>query len=452
MERRALAEELRVAREEAAALGGAGEGAGAPEARAPPGVAERGRERGREGQADDQVHVPRVQDAEVIRRGRKPFASHKISFSKFPRKYCISIDSPRSVALTRRRAVARASGDVLRGGPRRPRGCARGRGRRRRRAERVRSLRRRHVDPDDRGRARGRRRARRPRGFPRALGEGRDADPAHDVRERRRTRRLPPLPPRAQAQGGEGAQDAAGLPGLARGERRGRHPGRTARPGGVQDERADVSGVVSRPRRPRPAGVHRAHGQRQVRGPRQEARPRRLRQDAPARHGVPIPRPPPGRQRRRRDARVQDVQRHRRRRTVPLRHRVPLGGAGGVEEDRADRPGLLPGEPGRDARGARAVEFHHRVEHRQGVPGREDRRQVQGARHRRRRGGEADEGARRGRVPAFLGGTCACAGGCVCCDPRVGETPDVLTTEQVAYARFRGAATTRGGGGGLRFR
>ena len=35
-------------------------------------------------------------------------------------------------------------------------------------------------------------------------------------------------------------------------------------------------GVVSRPRRPRPAGVHRAHGQRQVRGPRQEARPRRL--------------------------------------------------------------------------------------------------------------------------------------------------------------------------------
>ena len=47
--------------------------------------------------------------------------------------------------------------------------------------------------------SRGRRRARRPRGFPRALGEGRDADPAHDVRERRRTRRLPPLPPRAQA-------------------------------------------------------------------------------------------------------------------------------------------------------------------------------------------------------------------------------------------------------------
>ena len=52
-----------------------------------------------------------------------------------------------------------------------------------------------------------------------------------------------------------------------------------------------------------------------------------------------------------------------------------------------------------------------------------------------------------GKVPAFLGGTCACAGGCVCCDPRVGETPDVLTTEQVAYARFA-ARRRRGIGDG----
>ena len=52
-----------------------------------------------------------------------------------------------------------------------------------------------------------------------------------------------------------------------------------------------------------------------------------------------------------------------------------------------------------------------------------------------------------GKVPAFLGGTCVCAGGCVCCDPRVGETPDVLTTEQVQYARFA-ARRRRGIGDG----
>ena len=35
------------------------------------------------------------------------------------------------------------------------------------------------------------------------------------------------------------------------------------------------------------------------------------------------------------------------------------------------------------------------------------------------------------RVPAFLGGTCRCDGGCVCLDPVVGETKDVLTPAQV---------------------
>jgi hypothetical protein len=38
------------------------------------------------------------------------------------------------------------------------------------------------------------------------------------------------------------------------------------------------------------------------------------------------------------------------------------------------------------------------------------------------------------RVPAFLGGTCRCDGGCVCLDPVVGETKDVLTPAQVEYA------------------
>ena len=40
----------------------------------------------------------------------------------------------------------------------------------------------------------------------------------------------------------------------------------------------------------------------------------------------------------------------------------------------------------------------------------------------------------KGRVPAFLGGTCRCEGGCVCMDPEVGETPTVLTKAQVEYA------------------
>ena len=40
----------------------------------------------------------------------------------------------------------------------------------------------------------------------------------------------------------------------------------------------------------------------------------------------------------------------------------------------------------------------------------------------------------KGRVPAFLGGTCRCEGGCVCMDPEVGETPEVLTKAQVEYA------------------
>ena len=56
-----------------------------------------------------------------------------------------------------------------------------------------------------------------------------------------------------------------------------------------------------------------------------------------------------------------------------------------------------------------------------------------------------------GKVPAFLGGTCVCAGGCVCCDPRTGETAGVLTAEQVEYARFRTGDGERGGskpGGG----
>ena len=37
-----------------------------------------------------------------------------------------------------------------------------------------------------------------------------------------------------------------------------------------------------------------------------------------------------------------------------------------------------------------------------------------------------------GRVPAFLGGTCRCDGGCVCCDPIVGETVGVLTKTSTA--------------------
>ena len=48
-----------------------------------------------------------------------------------------------------------------------------------------------------------------------------------------------------------------------------------------------------------------------------------------------------------------------------------------------------------------------------------------------------------GRVPAFLGGTCRCDGGCVCCDPIVGETVGVLTKEQLEYGCFH--TETKGG-------
>ena len=40
------------------------------------------------------------------------------------------------------------------------------------------------------------------------------------------------------------------------------------------------------------------------------------------------------------------------------------------------------------------------------------------------------------KVPAFLGGECACPGGCVCLDPAREPTERVLTDAQVRYARF----------------
>ncbi len=39
-------------------------------------------------------------------------------------------------------------------------------------------------------------------------------------------------------------------------------------------------------------------------------------------------------------------------------------------------------------------------------------------------------------VPAFLGGECKCPGGCVCLDPTIEPTEQVLTNEQVEYARY----------------
>lgn len=41
-----------------------------------------------------------------------------------------------------------------------------------------------------------------------------------------------------------------------------------------------------------------------------------------------------------------------------------------------------------------------------------------------------------GKVPAFLGGTCRCEGGCVSMDPVVGPTERVLTNDQVEYGKF----------------
>ena len=180
---------------------------------------------------------------------------------------------------------------------------------------------------------------------------------------------MPPVPPRAQAQGGEGAQDAEGLPGVANGTRRRCRLKRTARSRRVQGQREDVPGILPRPRHPGKAGVHRAHGQRQIRGPGQEARARRLRPHAPTRHGVPITSLTSQRFARSEQARVQDVQRHRRRRAVSVRHRVAQRGARGAAEDRADRPGLLPGEPGSHLGGGRALEFHHGLERGESVPG-----------------------------------------------------------------------------------
>ena len=41
-----------------------------------------------------------------------------------------------------------------------------------------------------------------------------------------------------------------------------------------------------------------------------------------------------------------------------------------------------------------------------------------------------------GKVPAFLGGTCKCDGGCVSMDPVVGPTERVMTNAQMMYAKF----------------
>ena len=51
-----------------------------------------------------------------------------------------------------------------------------------------------------------------------------------------------------------------------------------------------------------------------------------------------------------------------------------------------------------------------------------------------------------GRVPKFLGGDCCCPGGCVSGDPTIAETKEVLTTEQMTYAKF--CMARRGGNGG----